>query len=320
MCQVLEVMKDATSSRFDLLIIGEAGTGRETLARAIHACSSEDGPFVSIDCAAIAPRNIDAELFGKSARRRNGWRDGSTGPEELRGRCKVAQASNGTLFLRRLVEMPVGAQATLGRLLQDGVAVDGETGNHLAVDVRLIAAVEPSFQQAVERARVEPVLFERFPLRIELPPLRKRREDIPALSAWFLDQWCGSTASASKTFTEPALALLAAFPWKGNGHELGNFVRVVAANVRGTRLGPEEILAHIRLESGALAAYRLPLREARRRFEREYIATVIEQHHGRIENAAQTLGIQRTNLYRKLRQLHLPRNGGRSDTENRNRA
>ena len=275
MAPVRDLMQSATKSLLNLLIKGEPGAGRETLARAVHGESST-GEFISIECTPI-----DARHF----------------------KSRIAQARGGTLFLRRLGELPAHLQTKLA---------------HTA-NVRLMTAVEPSFPKAVRRAQVEPLLLARFSC-VEMPPLRERRQDIPALSSWFLEEYCASNESDSRKFSQAALELLTAFPWKGNGPELGSFIRAVAASVRGRLLGTEELLAQIRLESGALAAYRLPLREARWRFEREYIATVIEQHHGRIGGAAQTLGIARTNLYRKMRQLRLGQNRIRFDTESRHRA
>jgi DNA-binding NtrC family response regulator len=275
MAPVRDLMQSATRSVLNLLIKGEPGAGRETLARAVHGERSA-GEFIALESPLTNVRDFEA---------------------------RIAQARGGTLFLRRLAELPAHLQTKLA---------------HTA-HVRLMTAVEPSFPKAVRRAQVEPVLLARFSC-VEMPPLRERRQDIPALSSWFLEQYCASNESDSRKFSQAALELLTAFPWKGNGRELGSFIRAVAASVRGRLLGAEQLLAQIRLESGALAAYRLPLREARWRFEREYIATVIEQHHGRIGGAAQTLGMQRTNLYRKMRQLRLWQNRIRFDTESRNRA
>jgi two-component system nitrogen regulation response regulator NtrX len=301
MSGVMELMRRASLSGCDTLIEGEQGSGRETVARAIHSAGpAEIGQFVSLDCAAIEPEHIEAELFDTSATQQ-----------------KVRVSLNRTLFLRRLMEAPRRAQARLAQLLWNRPIVRAQPHNGPVATVRVIGALEPMSHKGVGR-RVEPLLLDRFPIRIALPPLRKRKEDIPALATWFLEHWCASTGSAPKRFSTSALALLAAFPWQGNGKELGRFIAAVAANVRGTVLGPDELLAQVRFDSGALAAYHLPLREARRRFEHEYIATVIEQHHGRIDQAAHALGIRRTNLYRKLRQLRAAKKGVRSETETPN--
>jgi DNA-binding NtrC family response regulator len=272
------------------------------VARAIHASGSADGDqFVSLDCSAVEPEHIEAELFDTSSARQ-------------RERGSISR----TLFLRRFSDIPRRVQTRLAHLLWNRPVVRTQSPGGPAGPVRVVAALEPTSHQAVGR-KVEPLLLDRFPMRIALPPLRKRKEDIPALSAWFLEQWCTSAGSTPKRFSQSALALLAAFPWQGNGKELGRFIGAVAAHVRGPILGPEELLSQLRFDSGTLAAYHLPLREARRRFEREYIAAVIEQHHGRIDQAAHSLGIQRPNLYRKLRQMRAARNRVRSDTETPNR-
>jgi two-component system nitrogen regulation response regulator NtrX len=142
-----------------------------------------------------------------------------------------------------------------------------------------------------------------------MPPLRNRREDIPALANCFLREICRARRVPPKTLSRPALSLIAALPWRGNAVELRTMLDAIVSGLAGGKgIGLDDVLAHVRLDGGSVTfAERGTLRQARARFEREYIGHVLEQHHGRISEAAKVLGIQRTNLYRKLRSLRVDR-------------
>jgi two-component system nitrogen regulation response regulator NtrX len=184
------------------------------------------------------------------------------------------------------------------------------------LDIRPIAAVEPGFESAVEEGRLRRDLYDRLSLiRIELPPLRQRREDIPFLANHFLKEICRASGAPIKTLTRSAVTLLGALPWRGNAPELRALLeRLVLLTPHGS-IRLEDVLAQVRLDGSEVAAVGgTTLREARLRFERDYIAAVVRQHHGRMGEAAHALGIQRTNLYRKLRQLSVSKLGpGRRD-------
>ena len=320
MALVADLLQAAAATDGGVLIVGEPGSGRETVARGIHALLPGDGrPFVCVDCGAPSAESLDVELFGEG---RPGRREAGGAPslEQVGPDSRIGQALGGTLFLKRLTLAPSRIQSRLGRLLKDRTARDARTLASLTVDVRVIAAVDSARRTIGPGASIQSDLEEQLSVRIDVPPLNKRREDIPALAAWFLERWCRTAGAPAKTLSPSAVALLMALPWTRNAHELRVFLEAVAAHVPGPQIAAEQFLAHIRLESGALAAYRLPLREARRRFEREYIAAVLDQHHGRIGHAAEMLGIGRTNLYRKLRELRVGRAGIRTDTQTRRRA
>jgi two-component system, NtrC family, nitrogen regulation response regulator NtrX len=153
-------------------------------------------------------------------------------------------------------------------------------------------------------------LFRRLSvIRIDMPPLRNRREDIPALANYFLRDICAALRVPPKTLSRSALSLIAALPWRSNAVELRSLLDSVVASLDGSRaIALEDVLAHVRLDGGSTVfANGGTLKQARNRFEREYIAAVLEQHHGRISDAAKALGIQRTNLYRKMRSLRVTR-------------
>ena len=184
-----------------------------------------------------------------------------------------------------------------------------------------MAIVEPGFPALVNEGRVRPDLYRRFAeFQIQLPALRERREDIPALTHLFVEQACHAAAAEAKAIDPAAQTVLASLPWHGNVRELKDLLEsLVQLTPEGT-ISLRALLEHITLDApnGVHPVLGASLRDARQRFEREYIAAVVAQHHGRIPDAAKALGIQRTNLYRKLRALKLahtetPRlNGGRA--------
>jgi two-component system nitrogen regulation response regulator NtrX len=221
-------------------------------------------------------------------------------------------ALGGTLYLQNVADASTRIQARLARVLRDREAVLVESNEPVDLDVRPIAGVNPGFDSAVVDGQIRDDLFRRLSaIRIDVPPLRGRREDIPALANYFLRDVCASHRIPPKMLSRPALLLICALPWRGNAGELRLLLDSIVGGLQGGQgIGLEDVLAHVRLDGGsAVFAKGGTLRQARARFEREYIAAVLEQHHGRISDAAKTLGIQRTNLYRKMRSLRVSREG-----------
>jgi len=254
MLEVMTVVTRASAMRAGVLIRGEEGTGRQVAARAVHAQNGAAGAFVAIDCAAHDGDDLDDALFGRAARSRHG-----EGPdlERVGERGALYRARGGTIYFQNVAEAPARVQARVARVLRDREAVFAETGQPIDFDVRPMAGVDPEFDVAVSEGRVRDDLLRRLAvIRIDMPPLRRRRED-------------GAVPDS-----------------------------------RG--IGLEDVLAHVRLDGGSTS---FPdggtLKQARSRFEREYIGSVLEQHKGRISEAAVALGIQRTNLYRKMRALRV---------------
>ena len=311
MKKVVELLPRVAPSRCPILLYGERGTGREMLARAIHGHSRRDTPFVVVDCSGSSPQELEHELFGAVSQRRADGHEERRSVERLSHKSKLLECSGGTLFLMNVAEMPVRIQAKLHRLLRDREAMLINEKQRVELDIRPMAAVEPGFESAVEEGRLRRDLYERLSLiRIELPPLRQRREDIPFLANHFLKETCRTNGTPIKTLTRSALTLLAALPWRGNAPELRALLeRLVLLTPHGS-IRLEDVLAQVRLDGSDISASGgTTLREARLRFERDYIAAVVRQHHGRMGEAASALGIQRTNLYRKLRQLSVVRQG-----------
>jgi DNA-binding NtrC family response regulator len=309
MRNVMNVIARAATMRAGVMVRGEDGTGRQVVARAIHAAQPDaEAPFHCVDCAAVAPEQLEVQLFGAAPVSKNGDAP-PRGLERLSRASRLYAAIGGTLYLQNVLDASTRIQARLARVLRDREAVLAETGEMTMVDVRPAIGVEPGIENAVQEARLREDLFRRLSvIRIDMPPIRSRREDIPALANYFVREICASRGVPPKTLSRAALSLIAALPWRGNAPELRALVDAVVAGLGTTRtIGIDDVLAQVRLDGGVVQSTNATLRDARARFEREYIAAVVEQHQGRISEAARVLGIQRTNLYRKMRSLKVSR-------------
>ena len=310
------------ATRARVLITGESGTGKEMVARAVHRESALRGrPFVKVNCAAIPPELIESELFGHE-------RGAFTGAVARR-RGHFEMADGGTIFLDEIGDMILSAQAKVLRVLQSGefTRVGGE--QTLKVDVRVVAATNRDLHAAVTAGQFREDLYFRLavvPLRA--PPLRDRSDDIPLLCAAFIEATSRENGIRPKSISDDAVAILAAYPWPGNVRELRNVIeRLVILSEESIGIGdlPEEILAEVergRREKAAGSAAAagglpridlppetgaLPLREFRDHVEREYIRARLDENGWNISRTAGLLGIERTNLHKKMRALGLGR-------------
>ena len=308
---VMDLVQRAAPGRCGMLICGERGTGREMIARAIHMHgTNRNAAFVKVDCSGPTPEDVELQLFGVVAKR-----PGSVAMRERRslehvGRnSRLVEAAGGILFLENVTELPARAQARLVRILRDREAFLDDGRDIVPLDIRPIAAVDGSIGAALDEGRLRPDLHERLSLiRVDVPALRQRREDVPVLASFFLKELCKASGKPVKTLTRPALTLLAALPWRGNSLELRALLERLILLAPGGLIRLEDVLAHTQLEgSVSPTGFDATLRQARAKFERDYIAAVLQQHRGRIADAARVLGIQRTNLYRKMRRLNLMR-------------
>jgi DNA-binding NtrC family response regulator len=303
-------------TRTRVLITGESGTGKELIARAIHRESQlRDRPFIKVNCAAIPPELIESELFGHERGAFTGATQRKKGLFEL--------ADGGTIFLDEIGDMIPSAQAKVLRVLQSGELGRVGAETTLKVDVRVLAATNRDLQAAVAAGQFREDLFFRLnvvPLRA--PELRERVEDIPLLCEAFVQQICLENGMRRKAITPEAIAVLQAYPWPGNVRELRNVIeRLVILSEEAIGVGdlPEEIVSEVsRLERARAPlpaaeveippdARSLPLREFRDLMERQYIRTKLEENGWNISRTAVVLGIERTNLHKKMKALGLGR-------------
>jgi DNA-binding NtrC family response regulator len=298
--RVQELVRRAALLGTGVLIVAERGADAESVARELHARGRSAGsPWIAIECATDDGARLDRMLFGRATER------APTDLESIGVDSRIAAARGGTLFLQNVIELPAAAQARLARIARDGeVLIDGE---RVAADLRLVACALPSIDADVGEHRFRADLYRRLAgSRIDLPPLRERPEDVPALAERLLVE-VDIGGAACRSFTQAALALLAALNWPGNLAELRAAVeRAATTNLDGA-IQVEQVLPALKLDRAQTPFSPTGnLREARTRFEREYIAAVLQHHGWRVADAAQTLGIQRPNLYRKARQLGIP--------------
>ena len=312
MRDVLPLIAQAAIAGAGALILGEGGSGRQAVARAIHHAADFNGRagrFVVVDCAAVPSNQLAVDLFGPDPE----GLASSRGPESVSQGGRLYEARGGTIFLKSVTDAPTGLQARLARLFRDREAVLLETGATIPFDVRPIVAADAGLDAAVEEGRVRDDLFRRVSaIRITVPPLRGRTEDIAALANHFVRESCAIRRVPAKMMSRSLLSLLAALPWRGNAAELKKVIEAVVATSNSSRLALEDVLMHVRLDGGAMVfSGNGTLRQARARFERDYIGAMLRQHRGRIAEAAKALGIQRPNLYRKIRALNVNRPGSR---------
>jgi DNA-binding NtrC family response regulator len=289
----------AAGRRSPVLFFAEAGSRPRAVVEFLHARSGQRGPLVVLDCGATGSDDIDQRLFGASPSRP------LTQDLETLGRgSAVLAAGTGTLFLDNVDELPASAQRRLARLLRDGEARVASRQHSIVLPVRLVASTIRDLDTEVREGRFRADLLRRFAAcRVTIPPLRQRPGDVAAI----IDRFIEDAGGQPRMFTQPAMTVLAALPWSQNVDELVSVVTKVLARA-GAIVTQEDVLAHVPIES-AFSRWDLTasLREARRCFEREYIAAVLERHQWRMSEAARALGIERANLYRKTRQLGIVR-------------
>ena len=307
MRQVIDQVGSAAIEPVNVLVCGEPGSGRETIARAIHSQSqSKAGAFVRVDCAKN-PQDLEALLFATSGSRYQAGPERRT-LERVRCSSHLYQSRGGTLFLQNVVDLPARVQFRLARVMRDREVVVIDEKKRIELNHRVMSAGDGSLDAATEDGRMLPDFHKRLSgIRIDVPALRERREDIPQLATHLVAVLCERANVAQKELSESAQSMLSALPWRrGNGTELRSLLENLVSRVQGPRIGLQDVLAHVQLDAHATwFPIGSSLRDARARFEREYIAAVLAQHHGRIPDAARTLGVQRSNLYRKMRRLNV---------------
>lgn len=288
-----------------VLICGENGTGKELVAHLLHLQSQRrDGPFVEMNCAAIPEELIESELFGHVKGSFTGASEDKEG--------KFVQADCGTLFLDEVGDMSPKTQAKVLRVLEEQRFTPVGGSNSIKVDVRVIASTNKNLEREIEAGNFREDLYYRLNvLPFQLPPLRERKEDIPLLTTYFLDDFARRYGRKSPVITRKAMEILETYPWPGNVRELRNIMERIVIMTPQPKIDiydlPEPVLQRTLLNQEQEED--VSLQGARDRFEREFILQKLIEYKGSVSRAAQAIRIERSNLYRKIRQLGIPYSG-----------
>jgi DNA-binding NtrC family response regulator len=299
--RVQELVRRALDGAGGVLFVAERGTDVVSVARDLHARALPlERPFVQVECATRDASALDQELFGTGASP-----GASPDLEAIASDGCLAAAQGGTLFLHDVGELPSAVQVRLARIMRDReVLIDRVP---VAITFRLVASASPGIDDDVHAQRFRPDLYRRMSVtRIDLPALRDRPEDVPALATRTLEE-SSARRGVRRSFTQTALALLGALTWPGNLAELRAAIERVTQDTDVEVIQVEHLLPALQLDRAPTPF--IPagnLREARLKFERDYISSVLQHCGWRMADAAQALGIQRPNLYRKARQLGIP--------------
>ncbi|MEM6615450.1 MAG: sigma-54 dependent transcriptional regulator [Pseudomonadota bacterium] len=291
-----------TNSR--VMVIGGSGSGKELVARAIHTQSLRDtAPFVILNAAAITPDRMEAELFGVEA---NGAHGRTVGALE--------RAHGGTLYLDEISDMPLETQGKILRVLVDQSFARVGGSQRIKVDVRVMSSSSRDLEEAIAAGTMRHDLFHRLAVvPIRVPSLSERRDDIPTLINFFMDQIASQTGLVRRKIGDDAMAVLQSHDWPGNVRQLRNNVErlmilargdekdVVTADMLPAEVG--ESLPPLPVGAGADQIMGLPLRDAREVFEREYLTAQIKRFGGNISRTAEYIGMERSALHRKLKTL-----------------
>jgi len=281
-----------------VLIYGESGTGKELVAHAIHAQSPRvNEPFVEVNCAAIPEELIESELFGHIKGSFTGAVEDKTG--------KFQKADSGTLFLDEVGDMSLRTQAKVLRALEEQRFEPVGAAQSAQVDVRVVAATNKHLEEEIERGNFREDLFYRLNvIPFFVPPLRDRREDIPLLADHFLREFTTAYGRRPKELTAEAYRALTDHHWPGNVRELKNLIeRIVILNPQ-VRVDARHIpLTPARRSSDGSQGRFGSLQEVREAVEREYILKKLEEANGNVTRTAELLGLERSNLYRKMKTL-----------------
>ena len=305
MGELLEQAEMLAHGDITVFIHGETGTGKEVLAKAIHAASPRaDAPFIGVNCGAIPEQLLESELFGHE---KGAFTGANTKHEGL-----FKAADGGTLFLDEIGDMPLGLQVKLLRVLQDFEIRPVGSTKSIPVNVRVISATHNNLEELVKNGEFREDLYYRLNVvPLAMPSVRDRREDIPALLDHFLERHAVKLKQKPKRFDQQAIDYLTAASWPGNVRQIANTVELCATLTRGEVIPLAMAQKALREEPGRIQT----LKEAKQEFERKYLISVLRVTNGNVANAARIAGRNRTEFYKLLNQHGLEAGEFRGDTD-----
>jgi DNA-binding NtrC family response regulator len=300
MCRAVEVARRAAATNSTVLLLGESGTGKEVFAHAIHRWSPrKDNPIVIVNCVALSENLLESELFGHE-------KGAFTGALQTK-KGKFEMAQDGTVFLDEIGDMPQGLQAKLLRVLQDHTFERVGGTRAIRADIRVIAATNRDLDKAVKDGRFREDLFYRLNVvRITLPPLRDRKEDLPPFVRHFVAKYASDTKKVVREVTKGALDLLMAQDWPGNVRELANVIERAVVLCTGDQIQPEDLALSGVVASPPSASIPPSMRLGDfhalvKEHKQAIIRAALRETGGNQTKAAELLGLQRTYLVRLLR-------------------
>ncbi|KAB8030834.1 sigma-54-dependent transcriptional regulator [Fluviispira multicolorata] len=288
-----------------ILITGENGTGKENVARLIHEKSNRNNkPFIAINCAAIPEDLIESELFGHE-------KGAFTGAIAIK-RGKFELAHNGTLFLDEIGDMSLKTQSKLLRALQEHKIERLGSDETISVDARIIAATNKNIEEEIKKGNFREDLYYRINvIPIHLPPLRSRKEDIELISSHYLSLYSVENSIKNKILSPQSIQVLKSYSWPGNVRELKNIMERLSIMVKDDTIEPIHLPFPIHSQRAEKSEEEYFLfsssdfREARSRFEKIFIQKKLESFEGNVSKTAESMGMERSHLYRKMKQLGL---------------
>lgn len=301
--KIYKMVENVAKTSSTALITGDSGTGKELIARAIHSKSPRaKGPFVKVSCAALPETLLESELFGHE-------KGSFTGAiAQRKGRFELAD--KGTLFLDEIGEIPLSVQVKLLRVIQEREFERLGGTKTIKTDTRIISATNKNLKAEVERGTFREDLYYRLNvITIEAPPLRDRIQDIPLLAYHFLERYALEMNKPMASFTDEAIACLAAYDWPGNVRELQNVIERAVALAQGSVVGlsdfPENIRGtgrgvfrmEVEPEPGGIP----PFRVAKSAWEKSYIERALAKYQGNISHTAEAIDLARKNLQEKIK-------------------
>lgn len=303
--KILETIDKIAVTDARVLITGENGTGKELVAKRIHRLSSRSKKeLIEINCAAIPNELIESELFGHEKGSFTGAVNQRVGKFEL--------ADKGILFLDEVGDMSLQAQAKVLRALEDGRIERVGGTQKIPVDVRVIAATNKNLAEEIKNGNFREDLYHRLNvIPIHIPPLRERKEDIPLLVEYFTNIVCAKNKIPIKKFSEQAINALEKLKWKGNIRELRNIIERILIMVPGKEINANDVAEHVNPDSAAQPESLLNLsnsyQEFKEKTEKIFILKQLEINNWNIAKTAEILGMQRSNLYNKMKKYNIER-------------
>ncbi|MBP8084004.1 MAG: sigma-54-dependent Fis family transcriptional regulator [Spirochaetes bacterium] len=309
--EIREIIDKAAATNARVFITGKNGTGKELIAKAIYRKSKRsDKPFIKVNCAAIPDELIESELFGHEK--------GAFTGAVARRIGKFEQADGGTLFLDEICDMSASAQAKVLRVLQEQELERVGGTETIKVDVRIISATNIDVKKAVEKNEFREDLYYRLNvIPIHIPSLSERKDDIPDLVCYFMKKFSEEHGIVEKRISAGGMDFLSHYTWPGNIRELKNLMERASIMIPSDEIGVDDLKKYIEANESYQEIYmtdKSSLKLAKEDFEKKYIESALEKNKGNITLTAKDIGIERTNLHRKIKQYNIE-NSGYSDDE-----